>query len=76
MNILNKTYFIADIAANHDGSLNKAIELIHLAKKSGADAVKFQHFSAETIVSDKSFKRLACVPFVVSELSAWSEWVS
>jgi N-acetylneuraminate synthase len=58
MNILDKTYFIADIAANHDGSLDKAIELIHLAKKSGADAVKFQHFSAETIVSDKSFKRL------------------
>jgi N-acetylneuraminate synthase len=49
------TYFIADIAANHDGNLDKAIELINLAKESGADAVKFQHFTAETIVSKKTF---------------------
>ena len=27
----NPTYFIADIAANHDGDLNKAIDLIHSA---------------------------------------------
>jgi len=55
----NKTYFIADIAANHDGILKKAKDLIYLAKESGADAVKFQHFSAETIVSDKSFRSLS-----------------
>ena len=35
------TYFIADIAANHDGDLKRAIELIRLAKQAGADAVKF-----------------------------------
>ena len=50
------TYFIADIAANHDGNLNKAIKLIREAKKAGADAAKFQHFNADTIVSDYSFK--------------------
>ena len=49
------TYFIADIAANHDGNIKKAIELINLAKESGADAVKFQHFTADTIVSKKTF---------------------
>ena len=54
----SETYFIADIAANHDGSLKKAKELIHAAKESGADAAKFQHFSAETIVSDFGFKSL------------------
>ena len=54
----SKTYFIADIAANHDGSLKRAKELIHAAKASGADAAKFQHFSAETIVSDFGFKSL------------------
>ena len=51
----SSTYFIADIAANHDGDLKKAFELIYQAKKAGADAAKFQHFSADTIVSDKSF---------------------
>jgi sialic acid synthase SpsE len=52
------TYFIADIAANHDGDLGRAKELIHLAKEAGADAAKFQHFRAETIVSDTGFKTL------------------
>lgn len=52
------TYFIADIAANHDGDLARAVELIHLAKTAGADAAKFQHFKAETIVSDFGFRAL------------------
>lgn len=52
------TYFIADIAANHDGDLQRAIELIHLAAEAGADAAKFQHFKADTIVSDVGFKSL------------------
>ena len=52
------TYFIADIAANHDGNLNKAIDLIHSCAEAGANAAKFQHFSAETIVSDRGFKNL------------------
>ena len=52
------TYFIADIAANHDGDLSRAIDLIHLAAEAGSDAVKFQHFSAKTIVSDFGFKSL------------------
>lgn len=52
------TYFIADIAANHDGDLDRAKGLIHLAAVAGADAVKFQHFQAETIVSDHGFKSL------------------
>jgi sialic acid synthase SpsE len=52
------TYFIADIAANHDGDLNRAIDLIHLSKECGANAAKFQHFKAETIVSDYAFKKL------------------
>jgi len=52
------TYFIADIAANHDGDLQRAKELIHLAKQAGADAAKFQHFKADSIVSDHGFKLL------------------
>jgi sialic acid synthase SpsE len=52
------TYFIADIAANHDGDLQRAVELIHLAAEAGADAAKFQHFKADSIVSDAGFKSL------------------
>ena len=62
------TYFIADIAANHDGDLNRAIDLIHLAAESGADAAKFQHFKAKTIVSDEGFKALG------GQLSHQSNW--
>jgi sialic acid synthase SpsE len=52
------TYFIADIAANHDGDLERAKDLIYMAKEAGADAAKFQHFRADTIVSDFGFKSL------------------
>ncbi len=52
------TYFIADIAANHDGDLERAKNLIVLAKQAGADAAKFQNFHAEKIVSDYGFQSL------------------
>lgn len=52
------TYFVADIAANHDGSLERAKYLIKLAKQAGADAAKFQNFAAPKIVSDYGFKSL------------------
>lgn len=52
------TYFIADISANHDGDLERAKRLIHLAKEAGAQAAKFQNFRAPQIVSDYGFKHL------------------
>jgi sialic acid synthase SpsE len=52
------TYFIADIAANHDGNLQRAIDLINMAKEAGANAAKFQHFKASSIVSDLGFRGL------------------
>ena len=51
-------YFVADIAANHDGDLDRAKMLIHIAKESGADAAKFQNFKAAKIVSDYGFKSM------------------
>ena len=51
-------YFIADIAANHDGSIDRAKSLIKLAKESGANAVKFQHHDVKKYVSDFGFKNL------------------
>ena len=54
----HKTYFIADIGASHDQSLSRAKRLIYLCAKAGANAAKFQHFKAETIISDYGFKTL------------------
>lgn len=51
-------YFIADIGANHDGDLNRALRLIELAKEAGADAAKFQNFQANKIVSKVGFDSL------------------
>ena len=66
------TYFIADIAANHDGQLARAVELIHLAAEAGAEAAKFQHFNAETIVSDHGFRALGSAQ---SHQAAWTKSV-
>jgi sialic acid synthase SpsE len=66
------TYFIADIAANHDGSLDRAKELIVLAAQAGADAAKFQNFTADTIVSDRGFRDLGSQ---VSHQAAWKKSV-
>jgi pseudaminic acid synthase len=49
-NSLNqKTFFIAEISANHNGSIEKAKKLINVAKKNGADAVKLQSYTPHTI---------------------------
>ncbi len=55
----SKTYFIADIGANWDGSLSRAKKLIKLCSEAGANAAKFQNFNADTIVSDLGFKQLS-----------------
>ena len=66
------TYFIADIAANHDGDLDRAKMLIRLAKGAGADAAKFQNFRAPHIVSDYGFSHMDSQ---VSHQAAWKKSV-
>src|SRR3970040_1426652 len=66
------TYFIADIAANHDGDLERAKLLIHLAKEAGADAAKFQNFRAPKIVSDYGFRHMEGQ---VSHQASWTKSV-
>lgn len=66
--LAHPVYFVADIAANHDGDFERAKDLIYLAAESGADAAKFQNFKAETIVSDRGFKSLG------GNMSHQSKW--
>jgi sialic acid synthase SpsE len=66
------TYFIADIAANHDGDLERAKLLIRLAKDAGADAAKFQNFRAPHIVSDYGFTHM---DGQVSHQASWKKSV-
>ena len=66
------TYFIADIAANHDGDLGRAKMLIRLAKEAGADAAKFQNFQAPKIVSDYGFTHMNSQ---VSHQASWKKSV-
>src|SRR5512133_1530247 len=67
------TYFIADVAANHDGDLERAKLLIRLCKEAGADAAKFQNFRAPKIVSDYGFRSMDGGQ--VSHQAAWKKSV-
>ena len=67
------TWFIADIAANHDGSLERAKHLIHLAHEAGADAAKFQNFRGPEIVSDYGFSHMNAQ---VSHQAKWKKSVT
>ena len=67
------TYFIADIAANHDGDLERAKMLIRLAREAGADAAKFQNFDAPQIVSDYGLTHMNSQ---VSHQATWKKSVT
>ena len=53
---LKKTFIVAEISSNHNRSLSRAINLIKKAKNAGADAVKLQTFTAETITLNSNRK--------------------
>jgi len=63
------TFVVAEISASHGGKLEKALELVRAAKRSGADAIKLQTYTADTITfkSDKS-------DFLIPNTSPWSEY--
>lgn len=47
--IEKKTYIIAEMSANHAGSLERAKEIIHAAKEAGADCIKIQTYTPDTM---------------------------
>ncbi len=55
------TYLVAEISANHHQKFDEAVRLIHAAKEAGADAVKLQTYTPDTITiqSDREYFRIA-----------------
>ncbi|MCG3701779.1 N-acetylneuraminate synthase [Aliarcobacter butzleri] len=53
---MNKVFIIAEAGVNHNGSIELAKKLIDVASESGVDAVKFQTFKAENLVSKNAQK--------------------
>jgi pseudaminic acid synthase len=54
-------YVIAEVSANHNQNFDQAVRIVHAAKEAGADAVKLQTYTADTITlrSDKEYFRIA-----------------
>lgn len=68
MNLLTKNpcFIIAELSANHQGDIDIAIETIRAAKRTGADAVKLQTYTADTITLDVKNKY-----FKINQGTAW-----
>ena len=62
---------VAEISANHQGNINSAFRLIDIAKNSGADAVKFQTYTADTLSLDSLEE-----DFLLPENSPWSKYIN
>jgi len=54
INKTSKVFIIAELSANHNGSITKAIETIRAAKRAGADCIKLQTYTADTITLNSS----------------------
>ena len=62
----NSTFIIAELSANHNGSLEIAIETIKAAKRAGADAIKLQTYTADTLTINSNKD-----DFIIKNGSIW-----
>lgn len=61
-----KTYIIAEMSANHAGSLDTALEIVGAAKEAGADCLKIQTYTADTMTLDCDGQ-----PFRITDGGLW-----
>lgn len=66
----NKVFFIAEAGVNHNGSLGVALKMINLAKKAGADCIKFQAFSLNSLLA----KNTQSAKYQKASLGLNSQW--
>ena len=50
--LISGVYIVAEMSANHAGSLENALEIVHSAKQAGADCLKIQTYTADTMTID------------------------
>lgn len=63
---LDNVFIVAELSANHNGNLDTAIETIRAAKRAGADAIKLQTYTADTLTIDSKKG-----DFVINNGSIW-----
>tara|TARA_Y100000593_G_scaffold15728_1_gene30975 strand:+ start:671 stop:1684 length:1014 start_codon:yes stop_codon:yes gene_type:complete len=73
---MSKTFVIAEAGANHDRNKSQAFKLIDVAVNSGADAVKFQTYSSDTLYSKytPNFAGYKNIPKLIKDLELPREW--
>lgn len=71
-----KTFIIAEAGANHNQNFDQAIKLIEIAKSAGADAVKFQTYSSETLYSKNTpdFAGYSNINQLIKNIELPREW--
>ena len=62
----NRVFIIAELSANHNGSLENAIETIKAAKRAGADCIKLQTYTPDTLTIDSNKS-----DFIIKSGSIW-----
>mgnify|MGYP003515784593 CR=1 FL=1 len=63
---MNRVMIVAELSANHAGSLQVAIDTIKAAKRAGADAIKLQTYTADTLTLDCN-----APDFIINNGSLW-----
>lgn len=69
MNIQSKPFIIAEMSGNHNHSLERALEIVDKAAEAGADALKIQTYTADTMTIDKSDGEF----FIADKNSLWKD---